>query len=532
GASQNITKMSATLRVILGVDNASKLTLPTGIPDSMEDLKQEITRQFNLSGNFRLQYRDKDFDNEFVNLSTTAELADKSTIKIIYMPGGSGTSTHRSAPHQRLDFDSSSSSLADTDILSSPESTSSGSSFRSQLWPQTFPIHQFSYEVEIQLEKANHAFHNSGTFLNPSTKLKSDILEGLASEMIKYKMYSLNEDFDHVALALITKHPCLKEQGSVSGHYGWKISLKYKMANYRTRLRNIGCPELSINAAKEKRGTTCKGPNQVKKPRKAEVNYCPDYPIGETKASLELERQTLLLEVKKKNQPLIKAKMERTFAYRRQEIIQDMPFITEFRDRWPALFSESEINAEFTHINTVTLLSRFMSKLDHYSNQLMKVFRKKGGAAGHKISMMVAAMDKVGCSMKWFCVATCQCACIFITLSIISACHYKFVLVCFPDSFWVVYLERSWKAMLSDMREQSPQYDEDVGIIIEGVEVLQDLRDVANGCAVLFGLVYSLNLTSPKDLRYMFELFQKVLMDLDGNRLSTKVQVLKNRLHE
>lgn len=36
------------------------------------------------------------------------------------------------------------------------------------------------------------------------------------------------------------------------------------MANYRTRLRNIGCSELSINAKKEKHGPTSQGPNQVK----------------------------------------------------------------------------------------------------------------------------------------------------------------------------------------------------------------------------------------------------------------------------
>ena len=43
---------------------------------------------------------------------------------------------------------------------------------------------------------------------------------------------------------------------------------------------------------------------------------------------------------------------------------------------------------------------------------------------------------------------------------------------------------------------------EDIAIIIEGSTVLQDLGDVANGCAVLFGLVYCLNLSYPKDRRY------------------------------
>lgn len=76
------------------------------------------------------------------------------------------------------------------------------------------------------------------------------------------------------------------------------------------------------------------------------------------------------------------------------------------------------------------------------------------------------------------------------------------------------------------MMEQSPQICLRIG------EVLQDLRDVANGCAVLLGLIYSLNLRYPKDLTYTFKFLQKVLMHLDGNRLSSKVQVLKNRLLE
>lgn len=45
---------------------------------------------------------------------------------------------------------------------------------------------------------------------------------------------------------------------------------------------------------------------------------------------------------------------------------------------------------------------------------------------------------------------------------------------------------------------------EDVKIIIEGVEVLQDVKDVANGCALLLGLIYCLNLEYPSNLKYTF----------------------------
>ncbi|GAA6233128.1 uncharacterized protein LOC108886116 isoform X1 [Lates japonicus] len=61
-----------------------------------------------------------------------------------------------------------------------------------------------------------------------------------------------------------------------------------------------------------------------------------------------------------------------------------MPFIEEFKNRWPALFSESQVNAEFTRITTVPLLSTSMAQLDHYSDQLMRVFKKGGGGAGQQ----------------------------------------------------------------------------------------------------------------------------------------------------
>ncbi len=200
----------------------------------------------------------------------------------------------------------------------------------------------------MQLSKANREFLANGKRLSPSPKLKSDILDALASEIISYTPYPSSAQLDDVGEALIIKHPCLKEQGSVTGFYGWKISLKYKMGNYRTRLRSMGCPELSINSMKNRKRGTSSGPNQVKKPRRAEVNFLPDFPAGEDKESLEKERLELLSEVKKRhNYQVIKQKMEKTFAHRRYEVIQDMPFIAEFKSRWPALFLEQEASLEF-----------------------------------------------------------------------------------------------------------------------------------------------------------------------------------------
>lgn len=111
----------------------------------------------------------------------------------------------------------------------------------------------------------------------------------------------------------------------------------------------------------------------------------------------------------------------------------------------------------------------------------------------------------------------------------VSFCHFEDV-----DVGAEREMEKVVLGIYAVQREGAEATDplDDVGILVEGCSVLQDLRDVANGFAALFGLIYCLNLSYPKDLRYTFEFLQKVVMGLDGNKLSTKMQVLKNKLHE
>ncbi|XP_027143204.1 uncharacterized protein LOC113747491 [Larimichthys crocea] len=221
--------------------------------------------------------------------------------------------------------------------------------------------------------------------------------------------------------------------------------------------------------------------------------------------------------------------MAKTFAYRRQEVVRDKPMIAGFKIRWPGLFTVTEVEAEFVRITTCPLVSKFHAQLDQHTSQLIKVFKKKGGSAGTNISRILAPITQnETVEKRRECIL--RALCIYLNED--------------PNILFKEYLDTDGAAAQREIEQltlgiYSIKVDggdvttlpADVGIVIEGVEVLQDLRDVASACALLMGVIYAMNLSYPKELKTFFEVLQKLLLQLDAGRLSTKVQMLKNKLY-
>lgn len=160
----------------------------------------------------------------------------------------------------------------------------------------------------------------------------------------RHKAYPTDLQIEAVAEALVKQHPCLKEQGSHTGYYGWKVSLKFKMGNYRAKLRSLGFAELTANSLKRKDVGDQKPAKNIKKPKRAEVNYLPNLPPDESEATLEVLRATLQDEVKKKdNNQTVNDLMKKTFPLRRKDIVVSQAMIADICERWPALFTESQV---------------------------------------------------------------------------------------------------------------------------------------------------------------------------------------------
>ncbi|KAK2850300.1 hypothetical protein Q7C36_009083 [Tachysurus vachellii] len=211
--------------------------------------------------------------------------------------------------------------------------------------------------------------------------------------------------------------------------------------------------------------------------------------------------------------------MDKTLSIRRHEVIKE-PLISDFKIRWPALFkTEEKICAEFERITTIPLASTFFSKLDGYSGKLMKIFANRGGVIGQKIKHLL--VPTIQCVIKALC-------------AYLNEEPTRLFQQCFDtdnataqeaiqETVMGIYITRLEGAEMEDSLG-------DVGVVLEGHKVLQNLCSVPYAAAMLMGLIYGLNLSYPPELRYTFEALQKLILELDGNKLSNKVQTLKSKL--
>ncbi|XP_073726136.1 uncharacterized protein [Misgurnus anguillicaudatus] len=222
------------------------------------------------------------------------------------------------------------------------------------------------------LQEANGRYAKDGSVLVISKGMKTDILDTLADSMSKISPYPERQHYENVAKALVEKHPSLKEPGSGKGWYGWFHSLKFKLGNYRQKLSAAGCPEVRVN---KRKGVEAKGP-RMKKSKKGEVHYCPDPPEGLSDENMEEKRRMMEVEVLKKDQDhqQIDELMSATFSKCRKEIVGDQPLIVDVISRWPAMFCERQVRAEFKRVISIDLLESFLDGLDDLAPRLLEVY--------------------------------------------------------------------------------------------------------------------------------------------------------------
>uniref|UniRef100_A0A3P8SW13 PB1 domain-containing protein n=1 Tax=Amphiprion percula TaxID=161767 RepID=A0A3P8SW13_AMPPE len=414
------------LHVHVSTDLVRKMTLSSR-PESVDDLKIMIKEKFKLDFDFSLSYEDPDFDGQLCSLVDIEELPQKAVVKAI-----------------RIESDDSSVASDDTIILPhamTPE--------RAERWN------------EFILSEGNATYVRTGKTLKFSRGCKA---------------YPSDREVSVVAEALVTKHPCLKEPGSQTGWYGWKNSLKFKIGNYRTKLK---------------------------------VNFLPNYPRGEDTTSLEQLRLQIVDEVKMSDKNLVHITklMQTTFALRRKEVVNDDLPVAEILERWPAL---KIICAEFHRITNMNLKNCFYAVLDRHSPHLHNLFRKKAALTG-KVSEVLGQLFRIYDLQ-------------------VRGLHFlmpeKDTASDDPDIDDIPLRLLSVGANSRDVTFFCP---EKIAVVVEG-NIVINVPIMAHACVMLFALIYALHLSYPKELSNTFDFIQKVLMGLEDGKLRPRVLSLKNDL--
>ncbi|KAG9278031.1 sterile alpha motif domain-containing protein 3-like [Astyanax mexicanus] len=490
------------LRIIINKDDIRKIQTDSE-PETLDSFYSFLKCKLGLGGDFVVQFQDPDFGNEFCNLSSLSELPkEKATLKVIL---------------KQIPESPQTDSTLDTASLSSPSSSSMEDTPSCRRpWPDPFVIPKFSYDVELKLKRGNEAYQENGTLLITNKDTKSEILEKLAEEIYKYSAYPSREQYDIVAQSLVKKHPCLREPGSVKGWYCWKFSLKFKMGNYRNKLRVSGCSELTVNRRNS-------GPKQkLKKAKKSEVNFLPDVPEGKTQNVLEEERAAIVAEMKKKKVDWKKVTdmMASTFPLRRKEIVEEQPLVAEVKAKWPALFTDTQIEAEFARLTSTDLWDTFVSGLDQYMERFLQMFKAKSHCI-QALSSLLSLLDDDNSVQK----------------------KRAVILRGLPHFLREDPSKLLKIAETTESEEQMAkgvsigvlliQEEEDVidfSVVLEEQIILNGITDFPHAVAMLVGLLFALNIDYPKELRYTFEVIQKVLMNIGGEQCSARVHGLRNRL--
>ncbi|KAF6726471.1 hypothetical protein FQA47_021364 [Oryzias melastigma] len=172
------------------------------------------------------------------------------------------------------------------------------------------------------------------------------------------------------------------------------------------------------------------------------------------------------------------------------------------------------------------LQTRFLSQLDVLSVRLLKLFQRRGGKIGRQLQRIVepVAQDPDNVDLRHECII--KGPSVYINEDLENLIR-EYVAEVADIIQGVVEETTVGTYAIKHDPENKP---EDIGIVIEGHIVLEELESAALAVAMLFGL--ALNLNYPPGIKNTCEVLQKLVMELECGTLSKKVQALKNRLSE
>ncbi|XP_056625191.1 uncharacterized protein LOC130437716 [Triplophysa dalaica] len=222
--------------------------------------------------------------------------------------------------------------------------------------------------------------------------------------------------------------------------------------------------------------------------------------------------------------------MELTFSLRRKEIVEEEPLVADILKQWPALFLVDQICAEFYRITQINLKSAFFSPLDEYAPRLIKLYRVRGGAHENDLKTLLDQLHHQTSDVLAHRKAT---ALKGLPLFMREKPEH-FLKTCLDTEPEENHTKGMKMGILTIIKDDVATIHSNpnlrcLSLVLEDHIVLDNVQDLPTAMALLFGLIYALNMNCPKELKYTFEVIQKVFIGLDP-QCSARVQSFKNKL--
>nr|XP_023679144.1 uncharacterized protein LOC111849980 isoform X3 [Paramormyrops kingsleyae] len=223
----------------------------------------------------------------------------------------------------------------------------------------------------------------------------------------------------------------------------------------------------------------------------------------------------------------------RRYILQRNEIITSPSPVKEILGRWPALRLESQVCAEFQRITNQNLTNTFYAELDRHSFRLMTLYRQRAAKTG-KTADALGEFLRVHDLQDQHDVHTRRTTVLCALPVYLREDTSKFFKTCTIEDDSEEPDVDSSVALLTVVRELPDvafQYNpEKILIILEKEVVITNLQSLSDAFLLMFGLIYALDLSYPKEMANTFEFIQKVLLGLDDGKLKPRVLALKNDL--
>ncbi|KAL3063709.1 hypothetical protein OYC64_000110 [Pagothenia borchgrevinki] len=222
------------------------------------------------------------------------------------------------------------------------------------------------------------------------------------------------------------------------------------------------------------------------------------------------------------NATLLNKNMDSTFALRRREFVTLEPPVKDIIERWPALFAESQIVAEFCRVSSKNLKIEFFKELYKYTPHFFNIFKSKGGSVGRKLVGYLQQVAPAGTDVNGKRTAVLRGLPV-----ILGDENNDFFKTCFDCDDLDISNSPEDSLASPDSLHLAPSA---IAIILKGKMVMDGINTLPDAICLLFRLIYTLNVQYPQQLKNTFEFIQRVMLSLGHKSLKPKLQSLKNVL--